>query len=216
MDKVKKKKRKFKLIYVVIPILLVATGISVYLWYPFNKEDAPKETYKPGDIVTISVDIPSEETPTEFSVAPDLPKVITIPAISVKGYIQSVGIDQDGLIAVPTNVHLAGWYINSVRPGEEGLSIMDGHKDGTTLGGIFKNVEKLKKGDNLSIEYGDATIKEFKVVDVKKVSIEDAFDLMYEKREAIERQLNLVSCGGRYNKEKRTYDDRIIVIAEGI
>jgi len=215
MAKVKKKKRS-KLIYVLIPILLIAIGISIYLCYPFKKEDIPEETYKPIDIITSSVDIPSEEIPTEFSVAPDLPKVITIPAISVKGYIQSVGIDQENRIAVPSNVHLAGWYINSVRPGENGLSIMDGHKDGTTLGGIFKNVEKLKNGDELSIEYGDGTIKEFKVVDVKKVSIEDAFDLMYEKRDEIDRQLNLVSCGGRYNKEERTYDDRIIVISEGI
>jgi len=75
---------------------------------------------------------------------------------------------------------------------------------------------KLKANDEFSIEYGDGSKRDFKVIEVKQVSVEDAYDLMYEKREGVEKQLNLVTCGGTYNKVERTYEDRIIVISEGI
>ncbi|MDD3475153.1 MAG: class F sortase [Candidatus Dojkabacteria bacterium] len=200
-----------------LSITFIFLGLVVlFLVLKDSKKGAnPEEIIDSSGIVTISVDEPEETEPKEYFVAPDMPKRILIPNINVDGYIQLVGIDKDYRIAVPSNVHLAGWYINSAKPGEIGLSIMDGHRDGSTVGGVFRNIEKLKRGDEIQIEYGDGSIRGFNVVEVKQVSIEDAYNLMYEKRDAIERQLNLVSCGGKYSKTQKTYEDRIIVIAEG-
>jgi len=198
-----------------ITFILLGLVVLFLVLKDSKKRANPEEIIDPSGIVTISVDEPEETEPKEYFVAPDMPKRILIPNINVDGYIQLVGIDKDYRIAVPSNVHLAGWYINSAKPGEIGLSIMDGHRDGSTVGGVFRNIEKLKKGDEIQIEYGDGSIRDFNVVEVKQVSIEDAYNLMYEKRDAIERQLNLVSCGGKYSKTQKTYEDRIIVIAEG-
>jgi LPXTG-site transpeptidase (sortase) family protein len=208
-----KKSQKIVLISSIFVIVIIAT-----ILFLLEKKKTPEitEVIDISGIVTISTDVPDEKEPEEFYVAPDMPKRIVIPGIAVSGYIQLVGIDQDNRIAVPSNVHIAGWYINSVRPGEVGLSIIDGHRDGTSIGGIFRNVEKLNTGDNFQIEYGDGSTRDFNVVEVKQVSIEDAYDLMYEKRDSIERQLNLVSCGGKYSKTLGTYEDRIIIIAQGI
>ncbi len=196
--------------------LLIA--IAVYIFF-FAKKDVvenKEDEFNPNDIVTHSVDVPEETLVKEFYVPPDLPKIITIPAIGVRGYIQSVGVDQDDQIAVPTNVHLTGWYINSVKPGEKGLSILDGHRDGATLGGVFRNLEKLKKGDKISIEYGDGSVRNFKVVDLKRIPTEDAYDFMYSRIEGVEAQLNMVTCGGKWIKEEKTYEDRIILRAERV
>ncbi len=218
MVKIDFSKRKTLLIGVFLFLLLVG-GTTIYFLFLRERNDTSSseiDELEAVNIVTESVDIPDESEPKEFYVPSDLPKILTIPSISVRGYIQSVGIDQDGLIAVPTNVHLAGWYINSVKPGEVGLSIIDGHRDGTTIGGIFRNLEKLKKGEKIIVEYGDGSLKKFEIVDLKTLSIEDAYDFMYSRIEGVDIQLNLVTCGGKWSKEINTYEDRIIVRAKSI
>jgi LPXTG-site transpeptidase (sortase) family protein len=209
---------------ILIGVLLLSILVGAYFFLRNDKDVViddnllvtNTEEIETPDIVVESVEIPEENEPKEFYVPPDLPKYITIPSINVRGYIQSVGIDQDGLIAVPTNVHLAGWYINSAKPGKEGLSIIDGHRDGSTIGGIFRNLETLSKGDSLSVEYGDGTTYSFEVVDLKRLSIEDAYDFMYSRIDGVDIQLNLVTCGGKWSKEINTYEDRIIVRAKGV
>ena len=52
--------------------------------------------------------------------------------------------------------------------------------------------------------------------DLKTLSTKDAYDFMYSRVEGVDIQLNLVTCGGKYNREERTYDDRIIVRAKGL
>jgi LPXTG-site transpeptidase (sortase) family protein len=218
MVKIDSRKRKTLLVVVFLFLLLIC-GATIHFLFLRDRDETSSfesEDLEVVDIVTVSVDIPDESEPKEFYVPPDLPKIITIPSISVRGYIQSVGIDQDGLIAVPTNVHLAGWYINSAKPGDVGLSIIDGHRDGATIGGIFRNLEKLKKGEKITVEYGDGSLREFEVVDFKRLSIEDAYDFMYSRIDGVDIQLNLVTCGGRWSKEINTYEDRIIVRTKGV
>jgi sortase (surface protein transpeptidase) len=219
MAKIGSKKRFIRIIVVGV-LLAVVTGTFVYLNL-FKREqktlnDNVVNKDERYDVVTDSVGIPSESQPTEFYVPPDLPKYITIPSIGVRGYIQSVGIDKKGLIAVPTNVHIAGWYINSAKPGEVGLSIIDGHRDGTTMGGIFRKLENLSKGHQISIEYGDGRKRNFEVFDLKQLSIKDSYDFMYSRIGGVDVQLNLVTCGGKWSKEIDTYEDRIIVRAKGV
>ena len=221
MVKIDFKNRKTLILLRVVLLLSILIGLYFFLGSHedvVNDEDpvVPNtEEIEVPDIVTESTEIPEESEPEEFYVPADFPKYLTIPSINIRGYIQSVGIDQDGLIAVPTNVHLAGWYINSAKPGKEGLSIIDGHRDGSSIGGIFRNLETLSKGDVLSVEYGDGTVYDFEVVDLKQLSIEESYDFMYSRIDGVDIQLNLVTCGGKWNKEIKTYEDRIIVRAKG-
>lgn len=45
---------------------------------------------------------------------------------------------------------------------------------------------------------------------------EEAQEVMYERLEGVEKQLVLVTCGGEYDNELKTYIDRVIVRAKGI
>lgn len=206
---------KKKLTLVSFLFTLITASILFYFFFPKKVNQDEDISYSPEDIVIHSVEKPSEEVVSTYEVAPDMPRSINLASIKNSGYIQIVGIDQDGNIAVPSNVLMAGWYKNSVKPGEEGLSIITGHRDGVMKKGIFRYLDKLKKGDSIQIEYGDRTIRYFEVEEIHVVSIEGAFDIMYYKKEDISRQLNLISCIGTYNKDTQTYDKRIIVVARG-
>lgn len=171
-----------------------------------------------SNIVTFSTDTPEETPPDphtyQWNGADSDPKLISIPNAGITAYIQKVGVDQDNQIAVPTNIFLAGWYVNSVNPGEKGLSIIDGHVDGTTTGGVFRNLAELQPGDIFTITQGNDNPLNFQVKKIVQVNNDQAANVLFAKDPAISRQLNLITCGGTYLTEQQTYDQRVIVITE--
>jgi len=214
---VKSKQSKKILGFLLIGVVFVVfVGLGVF--FALSRVEEPQipeivDDTQEAEVVTTSVEVPEENIPEEFYVAPEDPKKIIIPSIGVEALIQLVGRDQNGNIAVPNNIHLAGWYVNSVRPGERGLSIIDGHKDGITAIGVFYNLDKVASDDVVIVEFGDGSKKEFKVIEIKQVPISDAFTAMYTRYKEYDSQVNLVSCAGSYNQSIKTYDDRIVVVA---
>lgn len=168
-------------------------------------------------VETTSTDRPSEQpVPDTYSVPADKPLSIQLPSIKSKGFIQQVSVDKKNQMVVPSNVHMAGWYTGSPLPGDPGLSIIDGHVNGLYAKGIFKDLSKLKAGDTFTVTYGDKTIRTFKVKKLQTVSASDADTSLYVRDNAIAKQLNLITCTGRYEKSSHTYDSRVIVVAERI
>ena len=170
-------------------------------------------------VVTQSVDKPNEATVSsnDFANVPaDQPKEILIPSISVDGYIQKIGVDNNSQMAVPNNIHLAGWYVNSVKPGESGLSIIDGHVLGRYNDAIFKDLINLTPGNTFSIIYGDNSEKLFAVKEVKLLPVSDTAVYLNTKDQNIISQLNLITCGGNFDRNSQTYDKRVVVKSEGI
>lgn len=167
------------------------------------------------DVITYSTNEPDEIKPGKQSYqwrgAADEPRYIKLPTIEVEGFIQKVGVDQNQEIAVPTNIHIAGWFVDSVKPGQPGLSIIDGHINGRGSDGIFVNLEKLKKGDTYTVEFGDGTSKEFKVTDVTSVETKDAPSVLFSQDPNNSSQLNLITCGGNFDTNSRSYDKRVII-----
>jgi len=169
---------------------------------------------KKAQTITNSTDIPSEEKPNKDYVwrgSLQDPKKIVIPSIGVDAYIQNVGIDQKNEIAVPNNIHIAGWFADSVLPGKKGLSIIDGHLDGLTQNGIFDHLIQVQPGVTFSIEFGDGTIRLFKVRSVHAVPLDSAAEMLFSQDPSLSNELKLITCGGQYNKNTHLYDKRIIV-----
>lgn len=168
-------------------------------------------------LINYSVEVPEEELPSDnykWQGSELDPKSINISSINLNGYILNVGIDQNNEVAVPPNVHLAGWFVESVRPGEKGLSIIDGHVDGLNVGGIFKNLNSLKNGDEIKIVMGNDKVYTYRVKDIKTVFLNEAAGVLFSQDPTITSQLNLITCIGTYLNDQRTYDHRLVVISE--
>jgi LPXTG-site transpeptidase (sortase) family protein len=168
-------------------------------------------------VITQDVATPDETVPTEsYNVPDEQPRRIVLGTVSAEGYIQQVGTTPGRAIAVPSNVHFGGWYTASVRPGEDGLSIIDGHVSGKYNDGIFKNLHKMQVGDKYTVEYGDKSIRGFVVVEVKTLPEKVSAEYLLTKKPDIKKQLNLITCGGKFNKSTQTFDDRVIVVSKAI
>ncbi len=198
----------------VLVVLLVVSGITA--GFLLNKNNQKKQST--GEVLTYSTDKPDETKPNKdtykWQGQPTDPKFITMPTINTDGFIQKVGVDQKKQIAVPNNIHVAGWFNQTAIPGEKGLSIIDGHVTGRVNNGIFKDLGKLKDGDIFKIEFGNGTSKEFKVVKKIDSLVKDSASVLFSQEPGIERQVNLITCSGVFDRKTQSYPNRLVVIAE--
>lgn len=206
---------------VAIGLVLLAGGCIAYgLWGMRERYAATHSSTSviPAGAVTRSTGTPDETPPTdacETHKAPFAePRKIELPSLGVSGCVQKVGLDQHAAISAPTNIHLAGWYIHSVPPGEAGVSLIDGHVQGRYSEGIFKKLDRLRTGHKIKVQLGSGQWREFEVVRTALYTVDAASQEMLKPIEGIDRQLTLITCGGAYNKQTKTYDKRVIVQAK--
>ena len=207
-----------RLPYVIAFGFILAGSLGLVVYYS-NKHNAQEpNTINPNASVTESTNNPGEGPvqDSDFSRVPaDQPKQIILDTIHAKGYIQKVATDsKTNQVGVPSNVKVAGWYTESVKPGQVGLSVIDGHVSGKYTDGIFKHLGNLKAGDTYQIVFGDNSVKTFQVRSVQTQSTADASKTLLTPDPTIKAQLNLITCGGSFNKQAQQYDKRTIVISE--
>lgn len=192
--------------------------LAVATWWLVNNPSAD-EVIDAGTI-TYSTDSPDETMPGDGYVWPGQasdPRKLVIPSLGIDSFIQNVGVDQNNQIAVPNNIHIAGWFVDSVRPGQPGLSIIDGHIDGVvSRDGVFGRLPGIEVGAEFYVESGDGSQVSFRVIDVTEVVAEEAHGLLFSQKTDVHRQLNLITCIGSYDAGVRTYDNRMIVRAEAM
>lgn len=172
-----------------------------------------------GPTITFSTDTPEENLPETVGYAwkgtSSEPKRLIIPSLGVDSYIQKVGVDQNTQIAVPNNIHIAGWFVDSVVPGQQGLSIIDGHVNGRNSDeGIFKHLKELKPGDEVIVETGAGTRTTFTVFSGESLPTDQVADKLFSQVPTIKRQLNLITCTGTYDKTARSYTERWLTVLE--
>lgn len=199
-------------------IIIVAAGLLSFgaLGMIFvHRETHQQKPVITATTITYSTDTPAETPPVEaceqYVVASNEPRMIEIPSVGVKGCIQRVGVDQHNAIAVPDNIHLAGWYTGSPVPGNDGVSIIDGHVLGRYNDAIFTQLHDLVDGQTIRIQYGDLSWKEFRVISSDSYQVNDVMPYLLEQ--VADQQLNLITCSGTFDGQARTYDERLVVRA---
>lgn len=209
--------REHKVLSAAVGILVVTAIILGVVWV--NRD---MQTADPSDgVIKHSTDTPGEspikKESYDWKGSERDPKYIALPSINASGYIQKMGVDQHKQVAVPTNIHLGGWFVNSVRPAQSGLSVIVGHVNGRKSDdGIFKNLDKLKEGDQFSVEFGNGEERQFVVKTVQSYDVASAANYLFSQSPDASSQLNLVTCGGTYDKAAKTYNKRVIVTSEPV
>jgi sortase (surface protein transpeptidase) len=206
-----------------LPLLVIGCGLLAFaargLWQQYRTTHNPQPLADSSKVITQSEAAPDEtpiNTNSQYPVPAHHPRKIALPSIGSSGFVQRVGIDQTGAVAVPSNINLAGWFVGEAIPGQPGLSIIDGHVQGKYAPGIFKQLGKLEIGAIFTIEFGDQSIKRFEVVSAKLYDVSDAAKHLFEKQVHIASQLNLITCSGSYNSAEQRYDQRLLVVSKAI
>lgn len=146
----------------------------------------------------------------------DAPRSITIPAIGVASAVVPVGLEPDGSMEIPHDVHEVGWYEPlGVRPGDPGTAVLAGHVDDRDQGrGAFFDLRELDVGDEVIVAAGD-TEQRWRV-DSRTTYAKDALpiDALFVTQGAP--RLVLITCGGSFDPGQRSYTDNIVVEASPV
>jgi LPXTG-site transpeptidase (sortase) family protein len=142
------------------------------------------------------------------------PVSLKISAIDVKADITRLGLNSDRTVQVPKDADDAGWYTKGPAPGENGSSVILGHRDSKTGPAVFYRLNDLERGDKVAVKLSDDSVAHYQVVRVAQYANED-FPAPQVYAESNGRPaLNLVTCGGRYDRDAGGYQSNIVVFTK--
>jgi sortase (surface protein transpeptidase) len=138
---------------------------------------------------------------------------LQVPAIGVDSDLMALGLQDDGSLEVPPDGFPAGWFTGAPRPGEVGPAVMAGHVDWDGSPGVFHDLRSLEPGDEITVGRADGSAVVFAVVSVEQFP-KDAFpsDAVYGDLD--HPGLRLITCGGSFDPDERSYLDNIVVFAD--
>jgi hypothetical protein len=144
---------------------------------------------------------------------PITPYRIRIPALGIDTVVESVGVTAKGLMDVPANLWDTAWLETGVRPGALGQAVIDGHLDSVHGSAVFADLHLLRPGNPIYVS--DASGREL-IFRVTALQVEplDGFNTLQVFGPTHGRFLNLITCAGRYDPNRRTYDHRLVVFAQ--
>jgi hypothetical protein len=140
------------------------------------------------------------------------PVGITIPSLGVQGAaVVPVGLTGQGALMVP-EPEVVGWYRYGPSPGSAGTSVLAGHVNFNRVPGVFRRLAEVQPGAEVHIVYDDGSERRFLVSEVQLFD-KDALPGDRVWATAGDAQLALFTCGGRYDRSQRRYDQNIVVFA---
>jgi LPXTG-site transpeptidase (sortase) family protein len=212
-------KSRRKLLFGAIIILCISL-FGLWFYKDFLLPTSISRVSAPQRVSMESVDKnnpPNDNEVRSYTVPPTHPRRLIISSIGVNALIKPVGVVKDGALGAPNTAWDVGWYEDGGLPGQSGAMLVDGHvNDSYNTPGVFARLKNMENGDRLTVERGDGAMLSYQVVTVeqKPVGSVDMKRLLrpIEGSEG----LNLITCGGTYDKKSGTYNDRIIVFATRI
>lgn len=155
-------------------------------------------------------DVP-DETKNAYTVAADMPRMLSIPSLGVNARVLRMSVGSDGAIEAPAGIWDTGWYDGSTKPGEAGNAFIDGHVSGPTMPAVFKELKNIRRGAEIRVERGDGTKLRYAVSSVETVKLNE-IDMRSVLTGPGGEALTIMTCGGDYLGDY-TYDSRVIVVA---
>jgi hypothetical protein len=161
---------------------------------------------------TVRTTPPRVAADTAAALKASAPVRIIIPSLRVDASVMRLGRAADGSIQVPplANHNLAGWYDQSVTPGQDGTSIILGHVDSFTGRSVFYDIKDLTQGELVEVVRADGRTATFSVDGVQEVA-----KATFPSREIYGTTrypgLRLITCGGPFDTATRQYLDNIVV-----
>lgn len=149
---------------------------------------------------------------------PEDPRYLRIPAIDVEARIKNLGVTDQGAVDAPWNIHDAGWFNGSARPGSSrDASLLLGHVSGWTGPGVFKEVDRLEAGMLFEVEKGSGEVVQYEVVRSERIPLEQVdMGQILSVEDDLDHDLKLMTCAGAYNSETETFEDRFVVYAKRV
>ncbi|RZU32843.1 class F sortase [Blastococcus saxobsidens] len=140
------------------------------------------------------------------------PVRVRLPAIGVDSPLVELGTDGDGALVPPADFDRAGWFSGSPVPGAVGPSVIAGHVDSSDGPAVFFRLDDLAPGDEVLIDRADGTTVRFTVTGAERFP-KTRFPTQAVYGPTPRAELRLITCGGEFDRDRRSYRDNVVVTA---
>jgi hypothetical protein len=142
------------------------------------------------------------------------PVRLELPTLDVAAAVLPVGVDRRGDAQVPADVAAVGWYRFGPRPGDPaGSTVLSGHVDSAEQGrGAFFRLRRLEPDDPVLVRDSDGAVHRYRVVAREEwPKSEVPLSRIFSRTGAP--RLTLITCGGGFREDIRSYRDNVAVTA---
>jgi len=140
------------------------------------------------------------------------PVRVRVPSIGVDSTLLELGLDGAGALVPPEDFDRAGWYTGGPVPGEIGPSVIAGHVDSYSGPAVFFRLGDLAAGDDVLVDLADGSTVRFTVADSRRHPKDD-FPTEEVYGPTAQPVLRLITCGGEFDRDRRSYRDNVVVTA---
>jgi sortase (surface protein transpeptidase) len=138
---------------------------------------------------------------------------VAVASLGVDVPVVPVGVDGRGAMALPDDARTAGWYRHGPGPtSAAGTTVVAAHVDDAAGAGPFARLRDLDVGAEVVVADAEGTRHAYAVTRVRSVPKPDApLDEVFDRTG--EPRLVLVTCGGTWDADRRSYSDNVLVTA---
>lgn len=142
------------------------------------------------------------------------PLRVRIPRIGVDAPLAPLGLAGDGSLEPPpvAETALAGWYADGTPPGAVGTALVTGHVDNPAGPAVFYGLGSLRRGATVAVDRDDGLTAVFTVAAVEVHAGSDFPDRRVYGA-ARRPEIRLITCGGGYDEQSRSYLGNVVVYA---
>ncbi len=140
------------------------------------------------------------------------PVRVRVPAIDVASELVRLGVDEDRVLVPPSDFATAGWFEEGPAPGDTGPAVIAGHVDSYEGPAVFFSLAELAPGDEVLVDRADGSTARFEVRSVDRYP-KDAFPTEEVYGPTPRAELRLITCGGEFDTDERSYRDNVVVSA---
>jgi len=166
---------------------------------------------------------PSAPSSSPMATAPTAPLPETpapvrleIPALGVDSVVDGVGVAADGQMAIPSDVDRVVWYRFGPTPGKAGSAVIAGHVDDREQGlGALAPLREAAVGTEILVTDAAGTATRWQIVSRELITKQVLpLDRLFARTGPP--RLTLITCGGPFLPEFRSYRDNVVVVAEKV
>ncbi|MFC8923090.1 class F sortase [Cellulosimicrobium sp. NPDC057127] len=154
---------------------------------------------------------PARDTPAP---APPAPVRVAVPDLGIDMPVVPEGVDDQGRMALPGDALTAGWYRHGPAPASPaGATVVAAHVDDPVQVGPFARLREAGEGTSVDVVDAAGTTHRYTVTRVETVP-KSAFPAGTVFDRAGTPRIVLVTCGGRWDRQQRSYTENVVVTAE--
>lgn len=199
-------KRRLIILIAVISVVSILAALAFILFMPDRQSGAQVTQLVPAEQNVMLPAVPEKHEP-------GLPVRLVIAGLDIDAPIGQLGLTESGDMDNPSNIMETGWYKYGPHPGDIGSAVIAGHLSGEKgQPGIFKNLEKLQKGDSLSVVDDKGQTISFTVRETRYYDQDEKPSEVFNTNTGA--HLNLITCAGSWDKTERSFSKRLVVFSD--